>query len=188
VRVIAEGDGPPKAPVKWFDYGGVRLEHRREILDITAKIKASQKRLLAEVITIGLDLKRAKELLGHGHFGKWLQCEFRLSERTAQNYMNVAEHFGPQIRNVADLRLGAVFAVAKKSTPKPVREELMQRLERGETFSKGDVETATAHFHTEQREPEGATIAEQDERADVMRSMRTAISSIQSRKTSNRKR
>jgi hypothetical protein len=36
------------------------------------------------MIQAGADLIRAKELLGHGRFGAWLDAEFGMSHRTAQ--------------------------------------------------------------------------------------------------------
>jgi Holliday junction resolvase RusA-like endonuclease len=44
-------------------------------------------------IEIGKRLIAAKELVGHGNFGKWLEDNFNLSQSTAQRFIKCAENF-----------------------------------------------------------------------------------------------
>ena len=45
-------------------------------------------------IEIGRDLIFAKEEIGHGGWAKWLETEFNWTQRTANNFMRMAERFG----------------------------------------------------------------------------------------------
>jgi hypothetical protein len=72
-------------------------------------------------------LVEAKRLLGHGHFGKWLEANCAISDRTARLYMSLAENrtaveAEANRQRVADLTVrGAVKAIAgpPKSKDKP---------------------------------------------------------------------
>lgn len=72
--------------------GSITLEQRAD------RIKNLFGQITRAFIDIGLELIAAKKEVGHGDWGAWLQTEFSeeygLTERTARNYMNVAERFG----------------------------------------------------------------------------------------------
>lgn len=57
--------------------------------------------------------------LEHGQFRAWLRGEFGWSERMAQNFMSVAERFGPKTEIIADLtiQLTVVYLLAAPSVP-----------------------------------------------------------------------
>ena len=61
---------------------------------LTTQIKFYINQWGQNTIEIGKRLIAAKELVGHGNFGKWLEDNFNLKERSAQNFMAVAEKFG----------------------------------------------------------------------------------------------
>ena len=46
------------------------------------------------IVNIGLELIAAKEQCGHGHWAAWLEAEFAMTQRTANNFMRVAKRFG----------------------------------------------------------------------------------------------
>lgn len=46
------------------------------------------------IVNLGLELIAAKEQCGHGHWAAWLEAEFAMTQRTANNFMRVAERFG----------------------------------------------------------------------------------------------
>ena len=46
------------------------------------------------IIEVGKRLIQAKSLVNHGHWQHWLELNFQLTERTAQNFMKCAERFG----------------------------------------------------------------------------------------------
>jgi hypothetical protein len=135
-RVTALAKGSPETD---FDYAAVPVENVAEINKLVWRIRATHKRHLEAVYEIGADLLRAKELLGHGNFLPWLQAEFRWSERTANNYMSIARFFQGKTAYFADLDVGTAAALAAKSTPAEIRNELMDRAVAGQTVTREEV-------------------------------------------------
>jgi Protein of unknown function (DUF3102) len=127
-----------------FDYAAAPADNVVELTKLVARIKASRKRHIEAVHDVGAALLRAKELLGHGNFLPWLQAEFRWSERTANNYMSIARFFRGKTANFADLDIGAASALAAKSTPPDIRDELLERAEAGENISREEVKMRIA--------------------------------------------
>jgi hypothetical protein len=77
-------------------------------------------------IEIGRELIAAKDECPHGGWSAWLEQEFKWTQQTAMNYMNVAEAFGTseslQIANskpVLNLAIGtkALYALASPRVP-----------------------------------------------------------------------
>lgn len=56
--------------------------------------RQTQKIMLASSIEIGKRLTKAKDMIDHGAWGKWLQDNVNYSERTAQNLMRVYDQYG----------------------------------------------------------------------------------------------
>src|SRR5947208_15313192 len=76
-----------------------------------------------------------KEALEHGHFGPWLKAEFGWGERTAQNFMSVAERF--KFAKIADLPIqpSAAYYLAAPSVPDEARQQAIERAEAGEEIN-----------------------------------------------------
>lgn len=129
------------AEIVAFGYSSVAVEAATELRVIAARVRDQHRWHIEAVVEIGKDLARAKEILGHGNFLPWLHAEFRWSERTARNYVMAAEHFGGKTAKIADLDLGAVYVLSSKSTPEPIRQEVIQRMESGERFETAQVKT-----------------------------------------------
>lgn len=108
-------------------------------VDVAEEAKAAVKRIRERnqkyLIETGRDLLAMKERLGHGDFGPWLQSEFTMNERTAQNYMRVALEFGDKPEIVSLLPPTTVYALAAPSTPEPVRLDIVTRLKAGEAIA-----------------------------------------------------
>jgi hypothetical protein len=66
-----------------------------------AEIKALVRRTTEDVITIGQVLVRQKAALPHGSFLPWIDAEFGMAVRTAQNFMKVAEQYGSKYETVS---------------------------------------------------------------------------------------
>ena len=66
----------------------VTLEVRAE------RIRHLQADVQRGIIEIGFELIEAKKQVGHGGWADWLQKEFEWTQRTANNFMRVAERFG----------------------------------------------------------------------------------------------
>jgi DUF3102 family protein len=145
VEEIADAAEPgERLPETNFDYAAAPVDRDAELAMLVARIKASRKRHIEAVHDIGAALLRAKELLGHGNFLPWLQAEFRWSERTANNYMSIARFFKGKTANFADLDIGAAAALAAKSTPAEVRDELLERAEAGESITREEIKERIA--------------------------------------------
>ena len=115
-----------------FDYSVLDSEARSEVQDRTSEIKSLMRRATQDIIEIGLKLIQVKHCLGHGHFSDWLEAEFEWKERTARNFMRVAEVF--KSANFADLSIAAsaLYLLAAPSTPEPARSEALERARAGD--------------------------------------------------------
>ena len=76
-----------------------------------------------------------KEALEHGHFGPWLKAEFGWGERTAQNFMSVAERF--KFAKIADLPIqpSAAYMLAAPAVPDEARQVAIEKAEAGEEIT-----------------------------------------------------
>jgi hypothetical protein len=100
-------------------------------------IRETVKRTIEGIIEVGQDLLGVKEALPHGQFGPWLRAEFGWTERTARNFMAVAEAFGPKTEIISDLRIDptAAYLLAAPSAPDEAREAAVERAESGERIT-----------------------------------------------------
>lgn len=113
-----------------FDYasltGNIAASAREAAARIRERIRGQQ----VAIFDIGRDLLAMKEALGHGHFLAWIEAEFGMTPRTAQNYMQAAVALGDKCEIVSYLPATAVYQLA--SAPEEVRETVIQKLEAGE--------------------------------------------------------
>jgi len=102
---------------------------------LASNIKARLKKTAEDIIATGRDLIVVKESLEHGEFGKWLDAEFGWKERTAQNFMRVAEVF--KSAKIADLpiRQSALYLLSQPSTSQDARDAAIDRAKKGESVS-----------------------------------------------------
>lgn len=119
----------------FFDYAALDSETRIVVQQRTSEIKALMKRAASDIIDIGQKLIEVKARLGHGYFGGWLASEFDWGDRTARQFMMVADRF--KSANFADLQIApsALYLLAAPSTPEDVRSEAIARAEQGETIT-----------------------------------------------------
>jgi Protein of unknown function (DUF3102) len=165
---VESDEGLPQAN---FNYAAVPPENVAEIGMLVTRIKTSRRRHVEAVHDVGAALLRAKELLGHGNFLPWLQAEFRWSERTANNYMSIARFFRGKTANFADLDIGAASALASKSTPDEIRNELLERAEAGENISREEVKERIAAGKKARKSQAAAEQAEPGDAAPTHRSV-----------------
>lgn len=67
--------------------------------DLTDEIKFYLRKMGQNVIEIGKRLILAKEKLPHGEWQTWLEDNFAFSQRTARQFMQIAERFGEKSSN-----------------------------------------------------------------------------------------
>lgn len=74
----------------------VPMTAQRDIQTITAEIKVYVHQGMVAAIEIGRRLVEAKEMLGRGEWGTWLEQEANISQSNAQIYMNVFREYGSE--------------------------------------------------------------------------------------------
>lgn len=113
-----------------------------DLVGAAERIRARMSRTAEDIVEIGRDLIAVKKALGHGHFLKWIDAEFGMSERTARNFMGVAEKF--KSATVTDFSPSVLYALAAPSTPDEVREEVTRRAGAGEKVTADEVKRLKA--------------------------------------------
>lgn len=83
-----------------------------------------------DIVEIGRDLIAVKEAIGHGNFLPWIEAEFGMTDRTARNFMSVAETFGSKSEIVSDFTPTILYALAAPSTPDDVVQAAVERAAR----------------------------------------------------------
>jgi hypothetical protein len=120
-----------------FDYSPLELKTAEKVQAAAERIRETVKRTIEDLIGVGRDLLAVKEALPHGQFGPWLRAEFGWTERTARNFMAVAEQFGPKTEMISDLKIEptAAYLLAAPSAPAEAREVAVERAEAGERIT-----------------------------------------------------
>jgi len=149
-----------------FDYAGLPEDIRAEAKAVADEIKM---RMRGVVIEVGAALRRIKDRLGHGRFGKWLSAEFGFTERTAQNYMAAAALVA-KYETVSYLQPKTLYQLAAPTTPDAVRDEIIQRFNAGERVADQTVKELISEakwqrfkkegYGRKRRKRKAATIAE----------------------------
>lgn len=118
-----------------FNYDHLEEDISFQVRLKTQEIQNDLSVTATHVVRIGERLSQVKALLGHGHFGAWLDHEFGWSERSARNYISVYEVFKSE--NIADLGIAtsALYLLASPSTPEEARTEALDIARTGETIT-----------------------------------------------------
>jgi hypothetical protein len=124
-----------------FNYDLLETKLANKVRTAADRIRERVKKTVEEIIEVGNDLLAAKEALPHGQFLPWLRAEFGWSERSAQNFMSVAEKF--KSAKIADLPIqpSAAYFLAAPSVPDEAREMAVEKAEAGEEIT---IDTARA--------------------------------------------
>ena len=116
------------AVVVSFDYADIAAEEAERLQGAAAQIRMWRKSTIQRMISTGVCLLAAKQVLGHGRFTEWLEAEFGWTDRTARNYMLAAEAFEARTEIISDLPATVVYQLASPSTPAAAREAVVSRL------------------------------------------------------------
>ena len=100
-----------------YDYSEIEPQHRETVQDAAIDIRQRGQRATADMIAIGHQLSNVKDLIPHGQFVNWLETEFSLSLRTAQNFMAVANRFGDKNATVAFLSDSVLYMLSGPRVP-----------------------------------------------------------------------
>ena len=122
---------------KGFDYAPLEAQVAERVRSSAEKIRSTVQKTIEDIIVVGQELLAVKESVGHGHFGAWLRAEFGWTERTAQNFMSVAERFGANPKLISDLTIQptAAYLLAAPSAPDEARQQAIERAEAGEEIT-----------------------------------------------------
>jgi hypothetical protein len=120
-----------------FNYDLLETKVAEKVRSTADRIRQKVKKTLEDIIEVGNDLLAVKDTLPHGQFGSWLKAEFGWGERMAQNFMAVAQTFGPKTEIIADLTIQptAAYLLAAPSVPDEAREKAVERAEAGEQIT-----------------------------------------------------
>ncbi len=118
------------------------MPDRIEIEKATDRIKMRMSRTVEDIVEIGKDLMGVKDRLGHGEFLNWIEHEFGMTERTAQNLMSVAKEFGTKYEMVSYLKFSpkVLYQLAAPSTPEEVKTRAITAAEAGEKVTNKDID------------------------------------------------
>ena len=95
----------------------------KSIEQITVEINFYKKQTAQNIIEIGKRLIEAKKQLKHGEWLPWLRDKVSFTERTANNFIRVAEHYSNR-KPVSDLPYTKLLALLQ--VPEDEREDFMQ--------------------------------------------------------------
>lgn len=157
-----------------FDYAGVPVETAQSIRDASTRIKYRMSRTALDIIEIGRDLIEVKRQLGHGHFLKWIDAEFGMSERTSRSFVHAAEAFGSsKSAIIADLPPTILYALAAPSTSEDLRTEVIGRVAKGEQVTVADIRALKKLMEEK--------LADKDEKIKKIKSQKDASDAYNSR-------
>lgn len=123
-----------------FDYGNIPAADLKRCESAIEKITKHQRNMAGGIIAIGNELIAVKERLDHGQFGQWIEHYLGWSHKTCCNYMNVASVFG-KIENFSILTIDttALHLLSSDNCPDEVRDEFIERAEKGEHITHASV-------------------------------------------------
>jgi Protein of unknown function (DUF3102) len=130
----------PKQPstelvVVGFIYDLLDAQVAEQVRSSADRIRERLKKTLEDIIEIGNDLMAVREALDHGQFLNWLRAEFGWQQRTAYNFISVAERF--KLATIASLPIDptAAYLLAAPSIPEEARQLAIERAEGGEKIT-----------------------------------------------------
>jgi hypothetical protein len=115
------------------------MEDESFVREAADRIRSRMMRTVKDLIEIGRDLIAVKERLGHGNFLPWIDGEFRMTDKSAQRFMSVAERYGDKSDSVSNLTATVMYELAAPSTPEEVRAEVAERAAAGESVTTAEV-------------------------------------------------
>jgi gas vesicle protein len=118
-----------------FNYDLLETKLADKLRNAADRIRERVKKTVEDITEVGNDLLAVKEALPHGQFLPWINAEFGWSERTAQNFMSVAEQF--KSAKIADLPIqpSAAYLLAAPSVPDEARQKAVEKAEAGEEIT-----------------------------------------------------
>ncbi|OSJ17133.1 hypothetical protein BST63_24505 [Bradyrhizobium canariense] len=128
-----------------FDYSDIPPNETQQLRLIAQRVKKLLPTIIPAIIQVGTHLEEAKSMIPHGRFGAYCLEEMGISDKSAQNYMNLAKLARSQDpAELAKLAAGAAYELAAKSTPETVVSEVLSDVRAGRSVSEGEVKERIA--------------------------------------------
>jgi len=137
-----------------YDYERIPEADRQAVMSAALEIKPRLKRAAADVYAVGEQLNAAKGRIPYGQWSNWLQEEFELTDRTARNFMAVADKFAGRSEIISDLPPTALYLLAAPSTPDEAVEAVVSKAQAGQKVSVAEVKKAVAEAKPNQADRE----------------------------------
>jgi hypothetical protein len=138
-----------------FDYSALDADTADLARQAAERIRGHHRAVTEIIIRIGVDLigvkERLKKSVGYGQFERWIDAEFGMTIRTAQNYMNAAAAFEGKSETVSYLPSRTVYALSSRSVPAAIRNEVVSRSERGDRLPVSDINDMVANARSRAR-------------------------------------
>lgn len=127
---------PPAA----FDYNEFDSDTAMKLLQQAELIRARLRKHTEDIIETGRDLLAVKDKIDHGLFVRWIEIELKIAPRTAKAFMSAAR-MADETKSamVALLPPATVYRLAAKSTPPEIRNQVLDRVARGDVPSDAEV-------------------------------------------------
>lgn len=141
---------PGEAP---FDYGELVPRYVAICEKAVERIGGHQRRIASDIVAIGRELLAVKDCLEHGQFGGWLAHYFSWSQQTASRMMQAASTF--KSLNLSNLTIdqSALYLLSSDKCPDEIREEVIERAEKGERITHASVKQALSNLMGDDDEP-----------------------------------
>jgi hypothetical protein len=107
-------------------------------------IRKLGKRVVNDVIEIGERLSKARSLIAHGHWLRWLEDELGWSDETARRFMSVFEMNKIHKLWDSELPISVLYQLAAPRTPPEARDDIIERSKEGERLSLANVKETIA--------------------------------------------
>ena len=114
--------------------------HDVTLPQLEEEIKVHLNQIKQNIIEIGKRLIIAKSLVKHGEWIYWLENNFKLSYRTAKNFMDCAERF-PNVKSIADLNSTQMIQLLSLPSAEDTEKFIKQKESAGTPVSDMSVKT-----------------------------------------------
>jgi hypothetical protein len=152
-----------------FDYTGILPGDAMQLRLISKRVKELLPTLIPIIIEIGTHLEAAKRLLPHGRFGAYCDEEMGISDKSAQNYMNLARLARTRDpSDLAKLSAGAGYELAARNTPEPVVSEVLADVRAGLLVTEDDVKQRISVAKGGDSRAEASAVPDVGEIADLL--------------------
>ena len=157
-RTADSGQGETDYPLEGTEQYSQALYHTHEAERLIDEIAASEKKDAEKAREAGQHLLAAKKAAGHGNWLNWLRDHPKLSERTAERYMRIAEEWD-------DLRedSGAADPIDPHSSIRAVEDAIVEHKREGES-ARSELEKSICPYIRELKDSEAIFLCSEEGR------------------------